>query len=97
DFARSAELSLDRYRNTRGLRTAYAGLGDAQASLEQAERLIALDSASAVRDIPGISQPYFDQSALQQSGISSYQGLERRLPGTSWIPDNIARLQPLAA
>jgi Flp pilus assembly protein TadD len=96
DFAHSATLSLDRYRNTKGLAKAYAGLGDATRSVDETKRLIELDSVSAMRDIPGISQPYFDQPTLREAGIAFYRALDQRLPGTSWIPENISRLKNLA-
>lgn len=95
DFMASSSVSLDVYRNTRGLATAYAGLGDVQASLEATERLLALDSATAVTHVASIATPYFENARLRPAGIQYYRGLERRLPGTWWIPENITRLERL--
>jgi Tfp pilus assembly protein PilF len=54
DFLRSLPLSLERYRNARGLATAYAGLGDVPRCLEQTDRMRALDSAAAMADLPSV-------------------------------------------
>jgi tetratricopeptide (TPR) repeat protein len=97
DFATSGRLSLQTYRNVKGLATAYAGLGDITRSLEQTLRLIGLDSATALTDVPGISTPYFANPALRMAGIDFYRRLALRLPGTWWIPENIARLERLIA
>jgi tetratricopeptide (TPR) repeat protein len=95
DFVASNTVSLDRYRNTKGLATAYAGLGDVQPSLEATRGLIALDSAIAVTHVASIATPYFENPELRAAGIQFYRGLEQRLPGTWWIPENIARLERL--
>jgi tetratricopeptide (TPR) repeat protein len=95
DFLESGRVSLQPYRNTKGLATAYAGLGDVRRSLEETRRLISLDSAVAITEVAGIATPYFENPALRRSGIEFYRGLELRLPGTWWIPENIARLERL--
>ena len=97
DFVASNAVSLDRYRNTRGLATAYAGLGDVQRSLDATRQLIVLDSATAVTHVAGIATPYFEDPRLRSAGVQFYRGLEQRLPGTWWIPENIARLERLLA
>ncbi len=97
DFVTSGRLSLQPYRNTKGLATAYAGLGDIERSLEETKRLILLDSATALTDVPAISTPYFDNPRLRQAGIEFYRRLAERLPGTWWIPENITRLERLLA
>jgi tetratricopeptide (TPR) repeat protein len=96
DFVRSSSISLDRYRNTRGLATAFAGLGNVAQCLEATQRLISLDSAAALADIPGISTPFFEVADLHAAGIAFYEALGQRLPGTQWIPENINRLRALA-
>ena len=96
DFLASGVVSLDRYRNTRGLAIAYAGLGDVMRSLEATRRLIALDSAIAVTHVASIATPYFENPGLRAAGIQFYLGLEQVLPGTWWIPENIARLERLS-
>src|SRR5205814_3930861 len=56
DFLRTLPISLERYRNTRGLALAYAGLGDTADARAQVRQLFALDSAAAANDsrlIPG--------------------------------------------
>ena len=97
DFAESERLSLQPYRNIKGLATAYAGLGDVARSLGETLRLIGLDSATAFTDVPGISTPYFENPLLRAAGIDFYCRLAQRLPGTWWIPENIARLERLIA
>ncbi|MGH7636569.1 MAG: tetratricopeptide repeat protein [Gemmatimonadaceae bacterium] len=95
DFLASNAVSLDRYRNTKGLATAYAGLGDVQRSLEATRQLLALDSATAVTHVASIAAPYFEHPGLRTAGIQFYRGLEEQLRGTWWIPENITRLQRL--
>ena len=95
DFLASDSLSLDRYRNTKGLATAYAGLGDVRRSLDATLQLVALDSATAVTHVASIATPYFENPRLRTAGIQFYRGLELRLPGTWWVPENIARLERL--
>lgn len=95
DFLASDAVSLDRYRNTKGVATAYAGLGDVPRSLEATRRLIALDSATAVTHVAAIATPYFENARLRAAGIQFYRGLEQQLPDTWWIPENIARLERL--
>ena len=96
DFVASNTLSLDRYRNTKGLATAHAGLGDVQRSLHATRQLIALDSATAVTHVASIATPYFENAQLHAAGIQFYRGLEQRLPGTWWIPENITRLERIS-
>lgn len=50
DFLRALPLSLEHYRNAKGLATAYAGLGDVPRCLEQTDRMRALDSAAAMTE-----------------------------------------------
>ena len=95
DFLASDSLSLDRYRNTKGLATAYAGLGDVPRSLAATQQLITLDSATAVTHVASIATPFFENPRLRGAGIQYYRGLEQRLPGTWWVPENIARLERL--
>ena len=47
DFLASSQVSLDRYRNAKGLAAAYAALGDHGRSVEQAGRMLALDRTAA--------------------------------------------------
>lgn len=95
DFLASSTVSLDTYRNTKGLATAYAGLGDVQRSLEATRHLLTLDSATAVTHVAAIATPYFENPLLRRAGIQFYRGLEQQLRDTWWIPENIARLQRL--
>ena len=95
DFLASDSLSLDRYRNAKGLATAYAGLGDVPRSIEATLRLITLDSATAVTHVASIATPFFENPRLRSAGIQYYRRLEQRLPGTWWVPENIARLERL--
>jgi tetratricopeptide (TPR) repeat protein len=97
DFLASSAQSLDTYRNAKGLATAYAGLGEVRRSLEATERLIALDSATAVTHVASIATPFFENPRLHGAGIEYYRGLEQRLRETWWIPENIVRLQRLIA
>ena len=97
DLQKSNALSLAAYRNTRALATAYAGLGDVTRALDETLVLIRMDSATALTDVPGISNSFFENSALRASGIDYYRRLERHLPGTWWIPENITRLERLLA
>src|SRR5919201_1853540 len=97
DFLQSMAISLDRYRNGKGLATAYAGAGDVERSLDQVWRLIALDSASAFRDIPAISNPYFEATGDRAAGIAFYERLSQRFPSARWMSENIERLKGLAA
>jgi protein O-mannosyl-transferase len=50
DFLRTLPISLERYRNTRGLAFAYAGLGDTAQAQAQVRQLLALDSVAAAND-----------------------------------------------
>lgn len=95
DFLASTKVSLDTYRNMKGLATAYAGLGDVQQSLEATRHLLALDSATAVTHVAAIATPYFENPRLRTAGILFYRGLEQQLRDTWWIPENIARLERL--
>lgn len=95
DFLASSRVSLDTYRNTKGLATAYAGLGEVQQSLDATRRLIALDSAAAVTHVASIAAPYFEHPELRTAGIRFYRGLEQELRDTWWIPENITRLERL--
>lgn len=54
DFLRSLPISLERYRNAKGLATAYAGLGDVTRCREQTDRMLSLDSAAATADLTRI-------------------------------------------
>ncbi|HEU4994982.1 MAG TPA: tetratricopeptide repeat protein [Gemmatimonadaceae bacterium] len=92
DFASSMKLGLQRYRNAKGLATAYAGLGLIDSSLAQTDTLLAIDRPAALNDIPGISTPYFDNVALHGAGIRYYEALQSRVPGQAWMAENIARL-----
>ena len=95
DFLASNRVSLDKYRNARGLATAFAGLGDIERSLEATRHLIALDSATAVTHVASIATPYFENPGLRMAGIEFYRGLEQQLRDTWWIPENIMRLERL--
>ena len=92
DFTTSLPLGLQRYRNHKGLATAFAGLGDVDQALEHTGKLLEIDRASALGDIPGISTPFFDRAELHSAGIRYYQALQTKLPGEAWIAENIARL-----
>ncbi len=61
DFLASGRVSLEPYRNAKGLAAAYAGLGDTQRSLEQTERMLAIEPLAASTDA---------QAALVQQGMS---------------------------
>jgi len=71
DFLKALPLSLEHYRNAKGLAAAYAGLGDVPRSLEQTERMLALDRVAALADIPGVTMPSFQQAqeVLMASGL----------------------------
>jgi Tfp pilus assembly protein PilF len=64
DFLRTLPVSLERYRNTRGLAFAYAGMGDMAHAQEQVRQLFALDSAAAANDSRLIS-------ALAAGGVAA--------------------------
>jgi Tfp pilus assembly protein PilF len=51
DFARSEPLSLERYRNAKGLAAAAAGLGDTAEVTRQTNRMLELDRPTALADI----------------------------------------------
>lgn len=92
DFLRALPLSLERYRNEKGLATAYAGLGDVPRCLEQTDRMLALDSATAITDIPSVTTPFFQHTDRRAAGVQYYEQLQRRLPAATWIAETIARL-----
>jgi tetratricopeptide (TPR) repeat protein len=50
DFLASSKISLDRYRNAKGLGAAYAALGDHARSVEQAGWMLSIDAAAATED-----------------------------------------------
>jgi tetratricopeptide (TPR) repeat protein len=85
-------LSLEHYRNAKGLATAYAGLGDATRCLEQTDRMLTLDGTQAMADIATVATPYFQYAELRPAGIQYYERLQARLPAATWIAENIARL-----
>lgn len=92
DFLASMPVGLQEYRNVKGLATAFAGLGDAEHSLAQTERLLSIDSASAVNDVPAMSLPFFENADLRHSGAWYYEALQLRLPHQAWIAEDISRL-----
>lgn len=96
DFMSSLPVSLERYRNVRGLATAYAGLGDVPHSLEQTGLMLQMDSAAALNDIPGVSNPFFERPERYAAGIDYYTRLSTRLSGVWWVYENLARLATLA-
>jgi len=51
DFLKSMPITLDRYRNAKGLAAAYRGLGDEASAQQYVNRMFQLDSASAMRDV----------------------------------------------
>ena len=51
DFLSSLPIGLQRYRNAKGLATAYAGLGDVERSREQIDQMLLLDRDAALADI----------------------------------------------
>ena len=96
DFLQSLPVSLERYRNLKGLATALAGLGDVAGCLEQTQRMLELEPQQARRDIPSVSLPFFRSSDLYARGIEYYEGLISRLSDAPWVQENIARLAALA-
>jgi tetratricopeptide (TPR) repeat protein len=97
DFQRSFPLSLERYRNTRGLAGAYAGLGDVQRTFQETEQMLALDSVASMRDIAWVTLPFFERPNLRAAGVEYYKLLARRLPNVSWVSQNLATITELAA
>ena len=96
DFMSSLPVSLERYRNVSGLAAAYAGLGDVTHSLEQTGLMLQIDSAAALNDIPGVSNPFFERPERYAAGIDYYNRLSARLPRVWWVYENLARLATLA-
>lgn len=97
DFLATMPISLERYRNTKGLATAFAGLGDVQQALLHTEHMLALDSTTAAIDIATVAAPFFRDAALRGAGIGYFRALESRLPGRPWIAESLARLSGTAA
>lgn len=60
DLLASQKVSLEGYRNAKGLAAAYAGLGEATQAAVQADRMLAIDRASALQD----AQARFVQQGL---------------------------------
>lgn len=92
DFTASLPVGLQRYRNVKGLASAFAGLGDDGRALEETVRLLSIDRTSGLADIPPISVPFFEDARLHAAGKRYYAALQTRLPGESWLAENIRRL-----
>ena len=97
DFQRSRPLSLERYRNARGLAAAYAGLGNVQGSFQETEQMLSLDSTASMRDIPGATLPFFQAPNHRDAGVEYYKRLAERLPKVPWVRQNLATITELAA
>lgn len=83
---------LDRYRFTKDLATAYAGLGEPSRSARLVFELLSFDEERTRSEIPMISAPFFRDPELHRAGITFYDTLSTRLEGEWWIHENLARL-----
>lgn len=92
DFSSSLPLGLQRYRNLKGLATAYAGLGDASRAALLTTQMLAIDHGAALGDIPAISTPFFQSAERRADGRRYFESLLARLPGERWLAENISRL-----
>ena len=72
DFLRSLPITLDQYRVSKGLAAAYQGLKDPAARDSYAQRMLAIDSAQANRDLPALGA---DVASPAQQDAEMTQGL----------------------
>ena len=83
-------MSLEHFRNSKGMATAYAGLGDAESCYRYTEQCLELDRERF--GIVPIIEPFFADPALSAAGIEYLQKLDTRLPNTWWVHHNIGTL-----
>jgi len=92
DFERAREQSVDAYRLCRGLATAHAGLGNADAAAAEALACHRLDPARFSADIVGVATPFFTSSGSAAAGVAFFERLAAEIPDEWWVQANLASL-----